>query len=289
MFRSLQLRNDRSKRFGETSSVQSSSGDGDDESDPRWRFPNDNRSIHSNFSSVRDTDDDSVVEEDCIGATTSIASSGSDHDEKSKVNARKPRQGFSPSPQSPRRISNKLKGILRRNKSLNSDDDDESSASPFDRSNNKKNNSVKNCSPRRRRSSLYSKHSITSSCADSAAETKTTSEMLMLSSSFGTALDASWRSSDNSSGMVQSPSSRQKQQKHKRVHHHVLFSFVEIREYVRIVGDNPSVSSGPPMRFVRFVAPLFVFAGMQLLVRMKTVLELCSSLTMLVVYSWSQH
>jgi hypothetical protein len=36
----------------------------------------------------------------------------------------------------------------------------------------------------------------------------------------------------------------------RRVHHHVGFGTVEVREYARTVGDNPSVSSGPPISYV---------------------------------------
>jgi hypothetical protein len=36
----------------------------------------------------------------------------------------------------------------------------------------------------------------------------------------------------------------------RRVHHHVGFSTVEVREFARTVGDNPSVSAGPPISYV---------------------------------------
>jgi hypothetical protein len=35
-----------------------------------------------------------------------------------------------------------------------------------------------------------------------------------------------------------------------RVYHEVAFGFVHVREYARTVGDNPSVSSGPPLAYV---------------------------------------
>jgi hypothetical protein len=56
-----------------------------------------------------------------------------------------------------------------------------------------------------------------------------------------------------------SPRRRRRQQRHRRangtrrrrsMHHHVGFGSVEVREYARIVGDNPSVSSGPPISYV---------------------------------------
>jgi hypothetical protein len=36
----------------------------------------------------------------------------------------------------------------------------------------------------------------------------------------------------------------------RRMHHHVGFGSVEVREYARTVGDNPSVSAGPPISYV---------------------------------------
>jgi hypothetical protein len=45
-------------------------------------------------------------------------------------------------------------------------------------------------------------------------------------------------------------SRRSVQRQMRRVHHHVAFGSVEVREYARTVGDNPSVSSGPPLAYV---------------------------------------
>jgi hypothetical protein len=37
---------------------------------------------------------------------------------------------------------------------------------------------------------------------------------------------------------------------HRRVYDHVMFESVHVREYARTVGDNPCISSGPPLMCV---------------------------------------
>jgi hypothetical protein len=57
-----------------------------------------------------------------------------------------------------------------------------------------------------------------------------------------------------SNGGVSLTKNQQQQQHHHHRHHQrshsVLFNAIEIREYARTVGDNPSCSSGPPVTYV---------------------------------------
>jgi hypothetical protein len=46
-----------------------------------------------------------------------------------------------------------------------------------------------------------------------------------------------------------------------RVHHHVGFGTVQVQEYVRILGDNPSCSSGPPISYVSQAKMLLAFSN----------------------------
>jgi hypothetical protein len=54
------------------------------------------------------------------------------------------------------------------------------------------------------------------------------------------------RNLDDSVGSFKSQSNKPQQNAHRRSHS-VLFTAIEIREYARTVGDNPSCSSGPPI------------------------------------------
>jgi hypothetical protein len=50
----------------------------------------------------------------------------------------------------------------------------------------------------------------------------------------------------------------------RRIHHHVGFNTVEVREYARTVGDNPSVSAGPPISYVPYISTLSLVLWLQL-------------------------
>jgi hypothetical protein len=60
--------------------------------------------------------------------------------------------------------------------------------------------------------------------------------------------------------------SRRVRRQMRRVHHHVAFGSVEVREYARTVGDNPSVSSGPPLAYVHCRTNRFCFGLLPTLV-----------------------